>query len=141
MRSPSPKPAKTSTSTTLNSKKRKCETLEPTEKPSRPTKSCRVARSHQQGVGPPSGLEALPSELQHEIYQNLFQGIKDEVEKEPTRSTPAWDSNPAVKLEDNDTPRLSNVTSILRVSKKTNSEAAQAFYDTVIRPVRVPILR
>lgn len=126
MRNPSPGPAKASTSA-----KRKCDDIEPEGKPSRPTKHRRLARSHQQH--PPSRLEALPSELQTDIYHYLFQVIEKKVEKKPIRPVRPWSPSPPVNPKENIT---SNVTSILRVSKKTNWEAAQAFYDTVVRPVR-----
>lgn len=134
MRNGAPKPAKGST--TPNSKKRKCEDIELQDKPSRPTKSRRVVKSYQQGDGP-SRIETLPSEIQHEIYREVLQGINDKVEAKPIRSTPPSPSSLIAKLQDKGSPKLSNVTSILRVSKKTNLEAAQAFYDTVARPVRV----
>ncbi|KAE9982352.1 hypothetical protein BLS_006195 [Venturia inaequalis] len=137
MRSRSPEPAKTSTSTTPNFKKRNFDDIEPEVKSSKPTKHCRITRSHQQDVGSPSRLEALPSELQHEIYKNLFQGIEEKVEEEPIRVARPWPLNPPVKLKDKPTSKLSNVTAILRASKKTNLEAVQAFNDTVARPINL----
>ncbi|TID25789.1 hypothetical protein E6O75_ATG03652 [Venturia nashicola] len=139
MPSGSPGPATASTSTTSYFKKRNCEDIEiePEEEPFRPTKHRRIARSHQQGVGPPSRLETLPSELQHDIYQNLFQAIENKNETKPTRDAHPLPYSPPVKLQHKGTSKLSNVTSILRVSKKTNSEAEQAFYDTVVRPINL----
>jgi len=130
MRQSAPKADKAGTSTT-RSNKRKCQDIEnPYEKPSRPTKSRCIVKLHKKNEGP-SKLENLPSELQHMIYVNVFQSIenKDQISN---AVAPAGSSK--------DTSSLSNVTSILRASKKTNVEAVQAFHDTVTRPVSRPII-
>jgi len=130
MRQSAPKADKAGTSTT-RSNKRKCQDIEnPHEKPSRPTKSRCIVKLHKKNEGP-SKLENLPSELQHMIYVNVFQSIKNK-DQTSNAVAPAGSSK--------DTSSLSNVTSILRASKKTNVEAVQAFHDTVTRPVSRPII-
>ncbi|QDS73299.1 hypothetical protein FKW77_005843 [Venturia effusa] len=130
----SAKPAKASTPS--RSRKRKYEEIKSSEKPPKPAKRRRIVNeSHQHGDGSPSRLEALPSELQCAIFQNLFQSTRDSVQAKSSRSSSALPANSLVNSQAKCTSNLSNVTSILRVSKKTNLEAAHAFYDTVPRPV------
>jgi hypothetical protein len=114
---------------TTQSNKRKCQEIEePNENPSRPAKPRRIAKLHKTNAEP-SALEKLPSEIQYLIYTSLFQFTKDKGQ------FPRSESPPSTVVTGPSKGSSSNVTSILRVSKKTNLEAAQAFHDTFTRPV------
>jgi hypothetical protein len=135
VRQSAPKVPEAITSTTRSNKRKWQEFEELHEKPSRPMKSRRNAKLLK-GNAESSKLEALPSEIQHMVYTNLFHSIEDKDQTPRSRSTSTTSQGPS-----KESSKLSCMTSILSVSKKTNLEATQAFYDTTTRPVSRPIIR